>query len=309
MGHQDSRIFQFYLSERVKFDVQATFLGIPSKSALIVALGSMSRSFDRRAPTKLSLDQRIALKSDPTVLELRKLRDRLSDNIKSDPSFKTIRAAEGTEIHNQYTRAQNRLSAARRHRDVSALREAREEFFRTIDTKDLDMQFSRLPEKLQSAQIDPAASVEARSEERPQKPDLLARASAHHMFQERSRIAELLFEDPSSLSRIEKLGRRTEAIANMAAICDLREVRRRGRPRNAQKPKSVLQQEVRGSLKLPRRCLSTQCLFCLGDSTLSDETRTFSFSCAPAAKRHMRKWSPKRSSLVLILYVKSSQSY
>ena len=46
MGHRNSRTFQEYLIERVRFDVQAAFLERPSRDAIMRITGHMSRSQD-----------------------------------------------------------------------------------------------------------------------------------------------------------------------------------------------------------------------------------------------------------------------
>ena len=287
MGHQNSQTFQYYLNERVNFDVQAAFLGIPSKQALVTALGSMSRSLDRRAPTKLSPEQRAMLKNDAHIAQLRKVRDRLSHEIKSN--HKNLGAAVQTDIHKEYTKAQHALSAARRYCASAALRDVREEYFRTVDTKDLDAQFSRLPPHLLADQTNPAQSIEGRLRHRPQRPDLLPASPTKHHFRERSRLSELLFEDTSSLYPTEQLARRIDAITNMAALCHLREAKRQERPQVVVPASPLSPKASNKPLKVPRICPPTQCIFCLGDEALPDETREFEFSCAPAAKRHMRK--------------------
>ena len=286
MGHQNSQTFQYYLNERVNFDVQAAFLGTPAKQALVTALGSMSRSLDRRAPTKLSPEQRAMLRNDPNILHLRKVRDHLSGQMKGNS--KSPGLALNTGIHKDYVEAQRALNAARRHCATAALREAREEYFRTVDTRDLDAQFSRLAPSLLTDKTNPAQSIEGRLRNRPRRSDLLPESPTQHHFRERSRLAELLFEDISSLSKTEQLARRIETITNMAALCHLREVKRQQPPRAAQ-PASPVSKSPKEPLKLTRVCLPNQCIFCLGDTALPDKMRVFEFSCAPAAKRHMRK--------------------
>ena len=72
MGHAYSGVFQFYLNQRVKCDVQAAFLGRPSEKALLKAVGHMSLTADARAPTKLTEEDKIALANHPTISKLRK---------------------------------------------------------------------------------------------------------------------------------------------------------------------------------------------------------------------------------------------
>lgn len=292
MGHQSASTFQFYLNHHVKFDVQAAYLGSPAQHDHNVALGCMSRSLDRRAPTKLSPSQRAAIKTDPAITRLRSVRDGISREITKNPIFKTLKDARGTEVYESYKQAQRALNAARRYGSKSTLKDAREEYFRTISTKDLDEQYSRLPTKLGASETTPAEAVEKTFKNRTEKPQFLPSAAVTHTFKETTRLAELLFEDTSTLSRTAKLDRRIEAIATMTALCSLREPRRRERSSKASEENADClpqSQSMQSSLEIPRKCLTTQCIFCLGDTALSNADRAFCFSCQPAAKRHMRK--------------------
>src|SRR5271155_2523251 len=85
MNHRDAGIFQAYLNERVRCDVQAAFLGRPSADALIKATGHISRLVDPRAPVGLTDSQVNSLKTNPRVVE-----------------YRTIQKAKGTKLHELY---------------------------------------------------------------------------------------------------------------------------------------------------------------------------------------------------------------
>ena len=68
MNHRDAGIFQAYLNERVRCDVQAAFLGRPSADALIKATSHMSRFVDQRAPVGLTKTQTSSLKTHPQLI-------------------------------------------------------------------------------------------------------------------------------------------------------------------------------------------------------------------------------------------------
>ncbi|KAL6722251.1 hypothetical protein ACLMJK_001358 [Lecanora helva] len=287
MGHQNSQTFQFYLNERVKFDVQSAVLGSPSKQALINALGGMRWTLDRRAPTNLSIEQRASLRNNKEIADLCEARDSLAKCIKLH--YKTIPDAKGTETLEAYMKARSTLAAAKRRISAAALRKAREDYFSTVDTKDLNEQFSQLSPDALASQTNPALSVEERLRVRPPRSELLPVRKPRYTLGERSRLAELLFEDATNLSSTELLSRRIEAISNMAALCHRREVKKKPRPRVPKTSPPTPKPEIPTPLNLSIICPDTQCIFCLGDEALPPATRVRHFARASAARRHIRQ--------------------
>jgi Protein of unknown function (DUF3435) len=100
MNYKDAGVFQAYLNERVRCDIQAAFLGRPSADALIKAASYMSRYIDLRAPTDISDLKLNKLKTDPDIVKYRQLRDNLSRDIRAE--FSTIKKSEGTKIYKIY---------------------------------------------------------------------------------------------------------------------------------------------------------------------------------------------------------------
>lgn len=254
MGHSQSRIFQVYLNQRVKRDVQAAFLGRPSQDALIRAVGHMSRSLDPRAPTALTPEELVAIKIDPTIVKLRQSRDTLSLQMKS--SYGSINKAEGTEMYKDYTHASAALRREITYRKNSAFGGSRNEYFRTIDTKELEEQL-----------IDPLLIEPERKYSDSEV--------VKHRFEERSRIAEMLCDLPSHLTKQERLDRRIKAIKDLTALCSLREVPRQDRLPSGHRWGILSEEEALKSDLFPTTCTSTQCLFCLGNDQLSYACRLF----------------------------------
>src|SRR5437764_15298744 len=103
MNHRDAGIFQAYLNERVRCDVQAAFLGRPSADALIKATSHMSRSVARRSPGGLTKTQTSNLKTHPQLIQHRALRDSLSKTPRD--TYGTNQKAKGTQLQDPYRRA------------------------------------------------------------------------------------------------------------------------------------------------------------------------------------------------------------
>jgi hypothetical protein len=71
IGHSWLQIFQSYINQDVAFDVYAAYLDEPSNTAVIKAIGNMSLTRNPLAPTKLSLDNALAIEQHATIVKLR----------------------------------------------------------------------------------------------------------------------------------------------------------------------------------------------------------------------------------------------
>jgi Protein of unknown function (DUF3435) len=274
MNHRDAGIFQAYLNERVRCDVQAAFLGRPSADALIKVASHMSRYVDPRAPTELSVSNTDSLKTHPDIVRARQLRDGLSKDIRA--KFGTIKKSKGTKIHNLYQKAEADLRREKIRLRRSALQESRRQFFETIETKDVN-------EQLDLSKLD--------LDKESWKPEMV-----EHDLEERRRIAQMLCTEPSDLTEEASLERRICTIEAMVAFCHVREApcQKRSKPcrdwgllKTVEKVSSVDTGPT--ASQFPMICTSTQCLFCLGNNQLSYESRTFCFSRPRKAREHVER--------------------
>jgi hypothetical protein len=71
MNHRDAGIFQAYLNKRVRYNIQAAFLGRPSADALIKAAGHISCFIDPRAPVDLLETEVNKLKTHANIVKFR----------------------------------------------------------------------------------------------------------------------------------------------------------------------------------------------------------------------------------------------
>lgn len=271
MNHRDAGIFQAYLNERVGCDVQAAFLGRPSADALIKAASHMSRYVDPRAPTELTEPEVDTLKTHPRIVKLRQLRDSLSQALRDE--YGTIAKATGTEMYEMYKKARNALQCAKVKLRKSALKESREHFFNTIDTKEINDQ---LNDSLYNA------------DRESWKPETVV-----HNSEERRYIAEFLCDQSSGLTEEASLDRRIRMIKAMVTFCQVRETS--SQKRSISSPdwgiikEETDKQDVPEPHQFPIICPSTQCLFCLGNTLLPYEARTFCFSRPRKAREHVER--------------------
>ncbi|KAI9773157.1 MAG: hypothetical protein M1840_008278 [Geoglossum simile] len=267
MGHIRGQVFERnYLSSHVKIDVQSAYLGSPSQDALIRALGQMSLSQDLRAPKSLSAEQATAIKHHPKVAELQGKCNDLRSRIKL--KYGKIKSAKDTEIYCQYQLLKKELLVEIQRQRQERLCNERKQFFNTIDSREIQQQFSGLSSSgTDEKQID--IDVEAR---------------AQHISKERTRIADGLFRLSADSTDQERYGLRVQVLTDLVALC-----RQRESPSQERSPHNDLDKisDTPEPDLLPIACLSTQCLFCLGDNHLSNHTRTFSYSRVDALKRHV----------------------
>ena len=270
MNHRDAGVFQAYLNERVRFDVQAAFLGRPSANALIKATGHMSRSVDPRAPVALTESQLNSLKTDPRVVEHRALRDSLSETLRK--KYGTVQKAKGTELHELYLKANLQLKNEKNKLYSSAKKEFRQQFFDTIDTNEVN-------EQLNLSLLD--------LDRKDWKPEMV-----EHEMAERKQMADLFCYQTTGLTDEAKLDHRICTIQALVDFCKVQEAPRRRRlPPN--RDWGLVAHCGLGEVEAPRpppnpqSCLNTQCIFCLGNQQLRPETRFFCFCRPRKAREHV----------------------
>jgi Protein of unknown function (DUF3435) len=270
MNHRDAGIFQAYINERVRFDVQAAFLGKPSADAIIRATSHMSRYVDPRAPVALEEPERNDLKSHPTIVKYRQLRDSLSQTLRT--TYGTIKNAEGTELYKTYQKAKGQFENAKIRLRRSTFKKSRQQFFDTIDTKEVNEQLS-LP----------------LFDRQNWKPEVVL-----HRLEERRQVADLICRTTVELSDEANLDLRIRTIKALVNFCRLQETSQRKRiPPNRDWGLVNVDQSDEVALPnpqpLPAICLNTQCIFCLGNLNLSPESRFFGFCRPRKAREHVDK--------------------
>ncbi|KAI9785817.1 MAG: hypothetical protein M1816_008209 [Peltula sp. TS41687] len=201
LGHSRAEIFQkYYLSQRVKRDVQSAYLGRPSKDSLIQRIGQMSMTRDVRAPTALTSKQLSTIARHPRVVELRAAKKALSAELKSVSG--KIKDGKGTELHHRYTLASKELASEQEYLRRSTLEQLRSEYFKDVDTLEVDQQLT----------------------ERPSSSDKDAESKViDFTFEARTRLAVQLFQGQNDTARSSS---RVEVLEDLVNLCTLRETPR-----------------------------------------------------------------------------------
>jgi len=252
MNHRDAGVFQAYLNERVRCDVQAAFLGRPSDDALIKAIGHMSRFVDPRAPVGLTDSQVNNLENDSRIVKCREIRNTLAQNLRSQ--FGTIKKAEGSKLYEVYQEANLQLKNEKNKLRSSAKKESRKQFFDTIDTKEIN-------EQLDLSILD--------LDRKDWKPGMV-----EHEMTERKQIADLVCYRTTGLTDEEKLDHRIRTIRALVDFCKIQEAPRRRLP-PSRRDKGLAAHRGPDEVKAPKppskpqSLLKTQCIFCLGDLNLT----------------------------------------
>jgi hypothetical protein len=258
MRHKaNSTIFEEYLNERVKFDVQAAFLEEPSEKGLFRAFAHMSMTCDPRAPTSVPYEELETFPLDLDVPKHLKYREEVKKKIKDQHG--TIIQAKGTKLYDEMRCLDALIHSADNKRRRHAKQVYRKTYFRKSHTDEVERQLngSVWPEQEQHVEL-----------------------IIPHQIKERARLETLLCRKPTGLSASEIRQRRVDAVAEMVKLCHRQETRRPRRiPARAKKPPAPkVEKIVIIKDQYPLVCKPTQCPFCLGNErkTYPDRTRTFS---------------------------------
>jgi Protein of unknown function (DUF3435) len=210
MCHRDAGIYQAYINQRVQCNVQAAFLGQPSSRALFKAVSHMSRHANPRAPTNLPSEEVDALKADPAIIQLRQLRDQLSLQARKDSGTLKKAEAEGSKIYQMYVKADRALRSAKKTTINSAKKAARQQFFNTISTIEINKQLDLSILDLNEGDWEPK--------------------KVEHKLEERRVVADLTCNDTNDFSDQDKLHHRICTANTLVALCRKKDNPLRHRP-------------------------------------------------------------------------------
>ncbi|OJD10206.1 hypothetical protein ACJ73_09890, partial [Blastomyces percursus] len=254
MGHSRADIFErYYISMKVKRDVQSAYLGCPARESIIQAVGRFSLTRDPRAPKELSNEQKDAIERDPRLIKL--CGQQCSLHKLMERKHGSLSKAKGTELHRQYTELGDTIRAEKQALHREAFDGMRQEFFATIDTIEIERQLLGLPVS-EELKMDDEDNVQ-------------------FVFKERARLARNLFR--SSDCRIEDQHglyvRRVQTIQDWVTLCSLREGSRKRKVSSTDFGTDFAPDGIIDADTFPITCPGTQCLFCLGDSQLPHSAR------------------------------------
>ncbi|TPX19903.1 hypothetical protein DIZ76_017697 [Coccidioides immitis] len=254
LGHSRADIFErYYISQKVKWDVQSAYLECPARDSVIRAVGMMSLTQDPRVPKDLTDEQKAAIEQDPYLVELNRQRQDLVSAMKLESG--SVSKAQGTDLHAQHRALEKTIQSERRLLRRQAREETREHFFATIDTIEIEHQLLGLS-VADHLKIKDASEVQ-------------------FAFVERARLAQSLFQSLGScVNEKHDHSHQVQAISDWTSLCHLQGVSYR---KNAC---GLIKEEpdLMNSDTYPLICPPTQCLFCLGNDQLAYKARNYSFS-------------------------------
>ncbi|KAL8310676.1 hypothetical protein RB597_010495 [Gaeumannomyces tritici] len=239
-----------YLNERVKFDLQNTFLEEETENQLYKLFAHVSITRDPRAKRDMVPAEVWAnLLPDPEIVELEEQR----------AAFKRGQyRIHGRENEKAVRVLTEEIKRKRAQREDRVVRRYREYYFYHRPTWDIERQA--------------LGEVEEEYEEPKVELDII----------ERARLAEIWCDQPNNRSDDEILRHRIKAIDLMVSLCNKRETRRRDHIRQRRQIEPPIKQKSPDLSpepdSFPLLMDPNQCPDCIGDGRLSTEERTFTFS-------------------------------
>jgi hypothetical protein len=182
MGHAYASTFQKYMNQRVQTHVQAAFLGVPSQDALMNIVSHQSRYIDPRAPSHyedLSMAAKRTWLDHPEIVQLKEMRDALATEAKE--LYGSVSKAAGTKLGELKNKTDALLRTTKAKLKNGAFTAARDVYFATIDTLEINKQLDPSPLDMDQGTSEPTAIV--------------------HRLKERRQIAGLIqlpFQDPAA---------------------------------------------------------------------------------------------------------------
>ena len=280
MDHASSGIFQRnYLSRMIRYHTQAAYRGTDHRSDLIQAVNRMSLHIDPRRPKELTEAQRQGLRQDTDVKRLINQRDQLFRKIRDD--FKFINRAEGHPIHEQYKESKRDVDRLLKAKQRNLLKQIQSEFDFVIPVQDIGAQLAGDPESF--------------------GPILATASPMQYSFKERSRIAAA-FSSAGLRPMTGDLNWRISIMDDMVSLCTRQE--RRLRKTYRSRKLHVMEDTPNNSeldltsspirpepsdlqcLVLPLVCEPTQCLSCLGNTSLPYEERVWKYGSKYSLQCH-----------------------
>ncbi|OJD25540.1 hypothetical protein ACJ73_03093 [Blastomyces percursus] len=266
LGHSRADIFErYYLSQKVKRDVQSAYLGCPARESVIRAVGMMSLTRDPRVPKELTDEQKAVIEHDPHLAELNRQKQDLVSNMRYQ--YGSVPKAQGTDLHAQHGKLERAIQSERRFLRKRARDNIREEFFAKIDTIEIERQLLGLSLADDLKVEDPVV---------------------HFTCVERARLARSLFRSLGSSAGEEFKSRhhRMQVIRDWTALCSLQGIpyKQKASPCKFVTLKEALSPR---DAKPPTFCPAIQCLFCFGNEQRASNSRLYSYSSPDKLRRHV----------------------
>jgi len=160
MGHHDT-YRQFYLPDLIERDFSSIYFGTPAQDELVRAVARMGLTWDKRAPTELTSQQKLEVRDHPHLVQLRQQRDRYRQRL-AMLGFHPLHTAAGHPDYARYKNLDRKINSATTTLKKRRLDEEIRLFHDTID----DLEIERQLDGRQVAEPYVSRGVEFESSER-----------------------------------------------------------------------------------------------------------------------------------------------
>jgi Protein of unknown function (DUF3435) len=222
LGQSGNMVFEQHYQDSFIVGLQRVVLARPPQAALCKEARRI-RNRDPLAPKNLSDEQREVIAKDPRILELRKERIDLRNEMRSLAG--TIEAAKDLhpELYEKHGQVCRKLQRARKSLMIEAKREMKEKYFDNMPVAEVDKQIDRLLCDADTCFSENGEDEDEGEDWEPPTPT--------YIFEQRARIVEAFFgPDAETLDDKPALLRRIQVTKDMIALCGLCEPsRQRGR--------------------------------------------------------------------------------
>jgi hypothetical protein len=263
LGQSGDGVFErHYQSEFVQRDLQHVVLLRPSQEGLLRQAGSMLRNRDPLAPSDLTDEQRKVIRRDPEILELRRERRELKEEMRSLAGTVQNARKPFPNIYHRHDEVKKSLAKLRKTLVDGTKQTIRKDYFHNTPVLEIDRQIEQLLGKGDGAVLDDMEDDEEISLPIPE-----------YIFPERARLVEAFYgPEAESFEEDQLLARRIQVTKDMVAFSRLCEPNRRGKRVNWEvDEESGKEEEEDHSLTQEEslRCPLDECIICSGMSRSS----------------------------------------
>lgn len=219
LGQSGDAVFEkHYQSQFINRDLQHVVLLRPSQEGLLRVAGSMLRKRDPLAPSDLTDAQKRAIRQSPEVLELRREKRELMEEMRSLTGTIGKAREPFPHLYRRHEEVKKELSQLRKTLANNTRQTARKEYFHNAPVLEVDRQIKQL---LGQSDIDHSDADSSEDENwEPPIPE--------YVFPERARLVENFYgPEAESFDEDRLLARRVQVTKDMVAFSQLCEPNRR----------------------------------------------------------------------------------
>lgn len=199
------------------------------------------------------------------IVQLRELRDRLSNEALKESGTLRKAEAEGSKIYQMYKESDRALRSAKMTALNSAKKAARQQFFGTISTIEINKQLDHSMLDLNEGDWEPK--------------------KVEHHLEERRVVADLICQDTCEPSDRDKFCHRIRTANALVALCQKKDIPLRHKPDRTWGIQTKIESSDR--LPFPKAPATTQCVFCFWNTREPCEVRLHNFSTVYNTRDHI----------------------